>query len=127
MDAVQPTLIPSDPLAKVLQYYRNHWTKLMRFLDDPNAIPIDNSASEREFQPVAKLRLNSLFAGGTEGAHRVCVLLGIAATCRRLGVDLEAYLTWVFVRRGTHRHKYNLSAADLTPAAYKRALEAKPP
>lgn len=39
-----------------------------------------------------------------------------------LGVDLQAYLTWVFVRRGTHRHKYNLSAAELTPAAYKRSL-----
>lgn len=121
MDAVQPTLVPSDLLAKVLQYYRNHWTALMRFLDDPG-VSIDNSASEREFQPVAKLRLNSLFAGGTEGAHRVCVLLGIAATCRHLGVDFEAYMTWLFIRRGTHRHKYPMSAKELTPAAYHRAM-----
>jgi hypothetical protein len=28
------------------------------------------------FQNVAKLRLNMLFAGSTEGAHRACVLLG---------------------------------------------------
>lgn len=120
MDAVQPTLIPSDPLAKVLQYFRNHWKPLMRFLDDPGTA-IDNSKSEREFQPVAKVRLNSLFAGGTEGAHRACVLLGIAATCKRLGVDFEAYLTWVFVRRGTHEAKYAMAAAELTPAAYLRA------
>ena len=87
----------------------------------------DNSGSEREFQAVAKLRLNSFFAGGPEGAHRVCVLLGICSTCRRLGVDIEAYLTWVFIRRGTHRKKYNLAAADLTPAAYKRQHPPRPP
>ena len=40
---------------------------------------------------------------------------------RRLGVDLPAYLTWAFVRLGTHAAKYELSAAELTPAAYKRA------
>lgn len=122
MDAVQPTLTPGDALAKVLRYYRNHWGPLTAFLDNPN-IPIDNSASEREFQAVAKLRLNLLFAGGTEGAHRAAVLLGIIATCKRVGVDLQAYLTWVFVRRGTHRARYNLTAAELTPAVYKRSLE----
>jgi transposase len=120
MDAVEPTLPPGDSVAKIIRYYRNHWVELTRFLDDPR-IPLDNSASEREFQPVAKYRLNSLFAGATEGAHRAAVLLGIIATCRRLGIDAEAYLTWVFVRRGTHRQKYDLPVSQLTPAAYKRA------
>jgi transposase len=54
--------------------------------------PIDNSPTEREFQNVAKLRLNMLFAGSTEGAHRACVLLGIVATCRAIGVPVQAYL-----------------------------------
>jgi transposase len=121
MDAVEPTLTPRDPLAKVIRYYRNHWGPLTAFLSNPN-IPIDNSASEREFQAVAKLRLNSLFAGGTEGAHRAAVLLGIVATCKRVGIDVQGYLAWVFIRSGTHRAKYNLRAADLTPAAYKRSL-----
>jgi transposase len=94
---------------------------LFRFLEDAN-LPLDNSASEREFQVVAKLRLSSLFAGGTEGAHRAAVLLGVIATCLRLDIDPEAYLAWVFVRRGTHRSRYNLPAAELTPAAYKRTL-----
>lgn len=120
LDAVHPTLIPSDLLAKVLQYYKNHWAELMRFLDHPE-VPIDNSGSERLFQSFAKLRLNCLFAGGTEGAHRAAVLLGIVATCQRIGVDPQAYLTWAFIRRGTHREKYRMSAAELTPAAYKRA------
>ena len=120
MDAVEPTLPPDDDVAKVIRYYRNHWQALTRFLDDPD-LPLDNSASEREFQLVAKLRLNSLFAGSTEGAHRAAILLGIAATCRRQGIDLFSYLCWVFERVGTHAHKYPLSAVDLTPAAFKRA------
>ena len=64
-------------------YYQRHKKALFRFIDDAN-VPIDNSATEREFQNVAKLRLNVLFAGSTEGAHRACVLLGIVATQLRV-------------------------------------------
>ena len=82
---------------------------------------IDNSATEREFQNVAKLRLNMLFAGSTEGAHRACVLLGIVATCRAIGVPVQAYLAWAFDRLGTHREDFGLAIEDMTPAAFKRA------
>jgi hypothetical protein len=118
--AVGPSLLPSDPLRTAVTYYKNHWAALMRFLDDP-AVPIDNSPTEREFQNVAKLRLNMLFAGSTEGAHRACVLLGIIATCRTVGVPTQAYLTWAFERLGTHRDHYDLAAEQLTPAAFKAA------
>jgi uncharacterized coiled-coil protein SlyX len=118
--AVEPTLLPSDPLRTAVTYYRNHWAALTRFADDP-AVPIDNSPTEREFQNVAKLRLNMLFAGSTEGAHRACVLLGIIATCRAVGVPCQAYLTWAFERLGTHRDLFGLSADELTPAAFKAA------
>ena len=87
-------------------------------IGDPE-VPIDNSPTEREFQNVAKLRLNSLFAGSTEGAHRACVLLGIVATCRALGVPIQAYLSWAFDRLGTHRDVYGLALEDITPAAFK--------
>jgi transposase len=123
MDAVEPTLTPSDPLAAAIRYYRNHWEALFRFVDHPD-IPLDNSASEREFQHVAKVKLNSLFAGSTEGAHRAATLLGIVATCRCLGVDPLAYLAWALTRLGTHRDLFGLRPADLTPAAYVRASQA---
>ena len=119
--AVEPSLLPSDLLRTAVAYYRNHWAALMRFLDDPD-IPIDNSPTEREFQNVAKLRLNMLFAGSTEGAHRACVLLGIIATCRTVGVPTQAYLTWAFERLGTHRDHFGLAAERLTPAAFKITL-----
>lgn len=126
IDAVLPTLTPSDKLAGVLRYYQNHWDALTRFIDHPE-IPPDNSACEREFQNVAKARLNWLFAGSTEGAHRAAALLGVLATARHVGVNLEAYLTWLFERRGTHRHHHPLPASALTPAAYKIWLEARTP
>lgn len=83
-------------------------------------MPIDNSPTEREFQNVAKLRLNMLFAGSTEGAHRACVLLGIVATCRAVGVSVQRYLAWAFERLGTHRDAFNLPIDELTPAAFRR-------
>jgi transposase len=118
--AVLPTLLPSEPLAASIRYYEHHGAALLRFIEDPS-VPIDNSPTEREFQNVAKLRLNMLFAGSTEGAHRACVLLGITATCRALGVPVQAYLSWAFDRLGTHRSVYGLSAAEMTPAAFKAA------
>lgn len=121
VDAVAPTLLPSEPLMVAVRYYQNHKAALFRFIDDAN-VPIDNSATEREFQNVAKLRLNMLFAGSTEGAHRACVLLGIIATCRAIGVPVQAYLTWAFERLGTHRDVFGLPIEQLTPAAFKLTL-----
>lgn len=118
--ALEPTLLPSDPLTAAVRYYRNHWDALTRFIDDPK-VPIDNSPTEREFQNFAKLRLNMLFAGSSEGAHRACVLLGIVATCRAIGVPVQAYLAWAFERLGTHREKFGLTLEEITPAAFKAA------
>lgn len=120
-DAVAPTLLPSEPLMVAVRYYQRHNKALFRFIDDAN-VPIDNSATEREFQNVAKLRLNVLFAGSTEGAHRACVLLGIIATCRTVSVPVQAYLTWAFERLGTHRDVFGLPLDEMTPAAFKKTL-----
>ena len=51
-DAVAPTLLPSEPLMAAAGYYQRHKQALFRFIDDAN-VPIDNSATEREFQHVA--------------------------------------------------------------------------
>jgi Transposase IS66 family len=72
-------------VATAVNYYKNHRDALFRFIDNP-LVPIDNSPTERDFPSVAKLRLNMLFAGSTEDAHRACVPLRIIATCRALRV-----------------------------------------
>lgn len=121
LSAVEPALLPTEPLTTAVRYYRKHRNALYRFIDDPD-VPIDNSPTERELQNVAKLRLNMLFAGSSEGAHRACVLLGIVATCRVLGVSAQQYLAWVFERLGTHRDTFSLPLEALTPAAFRRAV-----
>jgi hypothetical protein len=111
-----------------VHYYGRHRDALFRFIDDPD-IPIDNSATEREFQNVAKLRFNMLFAGSTEGAHRACVLLGIIATCRALGVSAQAYFAWAFDRLGTHRERpaaRGTSAPGALPRAAARDRAGEP-
>lgn len=115
-------LLPSDPLGEVVRYYLRHFDDLTRFVDDPD-IPIDNNPSERAFQDHARLRLNSLFAGSAEGGRRWAILLGVVTTAQRLGLDVQAYLTWMFERRGTRRREFGLTAEQLTPAAYKEMLE----
>ena len=50
------------------------------------------------------------------------VILGTVATCRTVGVTVQAYLAWAFERVGTHRDLFDLNLAELTPAAFKSAL-----
>jgi hypothetical protein len=50
------------------------------------------------------------------------VLLGLVATCRTVGVPVQAYPTWAFGRLGTHRDVFNLLLEAMTPAAFKKTL-----
>lgn len=113
-------LPPSDPVLKIARYYLRHWAGLTLFVDDPD-IPMDNNEAEREFQRHAKLRLASLFAGSVEGAHRWATLLGVVRTAQKHKLDVQAYLTWMFERRGTHKARFGMTAKQLTPAAYRAA------
>lgn len=100
----------SGPLGKVVEYRVHHFDDLTRFVDDAE-IPIDNNRSEQAFQDHARLRLNSLFAGSAEGGHRWAVLLGVVTTAQRLDLDVQAYLTWMFERRGTRNKEFGLRAS----------------
>ena len=115
-------LLPSNPVRKAMQYYLNHWEALTRFLLDPD-VPLDNNWSERALRVVNLIRNNSLYAGGEDGAVRLCTLLTLVHTCRLLQVDPYAYLEWALSRVVPHRSNRGLTPADLTPAAYKATQE----
>ncbi|MBK6812881.1 MAG: transposase [Sandaracinaceae bacterium] len=119
--AVEPVLLPSEPLMAAVRYYRNHRDALFRFIDDPD-VPADSCApTERVFQNIAKLRLNIALRGQLGGCRTsLPVLLGIMAQCRAIRV-LRAYLAGAFERLGTHRDVFGLDVADMTPAAFKRS------
>ncbi len=114
-------LPPSDPLGKTVQFVLKHWDALTLFVDEPS-LPLDTNEAEREFQRHAKLRYASLFAGSVEGARRWATLFSVVRTAQKCGVDVEAYLTWLFDHMGTHREKRNRSPAELTPMAYRELV-----
>jgi len=119
---IHKPLPPSDPVRRVAKYYLKHWDALTLFIDHAE-LPLDNNTSERNFQRHAKLRLASLFAGSVEGGHRWATLLGVVRTAQNCGVDVQAYLTWMFERRGTHRKTFLMTAAELTPMQYRHHVE----
>jgi transposase len=115
-------LLPSNPVRKAMQYYVNHWTALTRFLEDP-AVQLDNNWSERALRSVNLIRNNSLYAGGEDGAVRLCTLLTLVATSRLLKVNPYEYLEWALAKVVPHSANRGIAAIDLTPAAYKAAQE----
>jgi len=116
-------LLPDNPVRKAMKYYVNHWDALTRFLEDPD-VPLDNNWSERALRSVNLIRNNSLFAGGEEGAVRLCTLLTLVSTCRLIGVDPYSYLEWALIRVVPHRDNRGLTPADLTPHAYQASQQA---
>lgn len=116
-------LLDTNPVRKAIQYYRSHWIALTRFLTDPY-VELDNNYSERALRKIALLRNNSLYAGGIEGAERLCTLFTLINTCRLIDVDPYAYLLWSMTKSVPHSTNRGITAADLTPAAYKKAQKA---
>jgi hypothetical protein len=74
-----------------LRYALNHWSALIRFLDD-GRIEIDSNTVERSIRPIALNRKNALFAGHDLGAENWAVVATLIETCKLHGVNPEAYL-----------------------------------
>lgn len=122
LDAHVEDLLPKNPVRKAIQYYINHWDALMRFLSD-SRVPLDNNLSERLLRAIAVGRNNWMFAGGEEGARRVAAVLTLIETCKLIKVDPCAYMAWALQRVVTHPDNRGFKTKDLTPAAYKKALQ----
>ena len=61
-DRTEQVVLPKSDLRKALNYLRNHWTELTRYLDDPR-LAIDNNECEQLMKQVAVGRKNWLFCG----------------------------------------------------------------
>jgi transposase len=90
-------LLPKSKLGRALNYLRNNWAALTRFLSD-GRLPIDNNESERALRRLAVGRKNWLFVGSDEGGERTSVILSIVASAHRHDLDVWAYLRDVLER-----------------------------
>ena len=90
-------MFSGSPTLKAINYALNHWTGLIRYLDD-GRIDIDNNPVERSMRPVALQRKNALFAGHELGAENWAAIASLVETCKLLAINPNAYLADVLAR-----------------------------
>jgi len=93
----QATQLPKSPIMTAVNYTRNQWEALNRYLDDGD-LSIDNNESERTVRAQAIGRKNWMFAGSDTGGATAAVLYSLIATCQRHTIEPWAYLPDVLTR-----------------------------
>ena len=105
--------LPQSPLGKAVQYMRNHWQALFRYVTDPYLV-IDNNGVERQIRPIAVGKHNWLFTGSKEGGRNAALMFSIINSCKLNGTNPFQYLTSVITRLLEGQ-----DPVSLTPAAIK--------
>ena len=83
--------IPGDGLHKAIQYTARRWSKLTRFLDDPD-IPIDNNAAERALRGPVVGRKNHYGSKSRRGTEVAAVFYSLLESAKLVGVNPDEYL-----------------------------------
>jgi len=89
-----PRSLPKSKMGEALTYATNQWPSLIRYVAD-GWLAIDNSAAEQAIRPLAVGRRNWLQIAGDGGLKSAGVLLSMAATVKRHGVNAWEYLEHV--------------------------------
>ena len=82
-----------QPCRKVLESLEEHWTGLIRFVDDPR-IPLDNNASERAGRGPAVARKNFYGSGSLWSGRLAAAMFSLLATLARWKLNPRLWLTW---------------------------------
>ena len=90
----------------------NQWPSLGVYLTD-GRLTIDNAAAEQAVRPLCVGRRNWLHLGGDGGLRPTAVLLSLAASVRRSGVNPWVYLKHALTELPARRPGADL--ADLLP------------
>ena len=118
LEAEQPRVLPKSPIGEAMQYARNQWTALGRYLDDGD-LDIDNNAAERALRAIAIGRKNWLFAGSDRGGRAAAIHYGMLQSAQRHALDPFVYLRDLFLRIPTHP---NRQIHQLLPDHWKRDI-----
>lgn len=108
---------PNSGLGEAIEYARDHWEKLTRFLEVPGA-PLDNNIVERALKKSILHRKNSLFYKTKRGAWVGDTLMSLIYTCELCGENPFHYLTEL------QRHARELEAnpSEWMPWNYRETL-----
>lgn len=86
---------PPSLLGKALKYTLSNWERLIRYIEDGNLKP-DNNTAENAIRPFVVGRKNWLFAGHPNGAHASSVLYSLVESAKSAGLEPYAYLRFLF-------------------------------
>lgn len=84
-------ILPKSDFGKALQYIRNHFDELQRYVRD-GRIPIDNNETEQLMKQVAIGRKNWLFTGSVAGGERTAGFLTLVSSALRNNLDVWEYV-----------------------------------
>ena len=115
--ALRQELPPGSRLARACDYMLGQWSRLEKYLQD-GRVEIDNNWCEGAMRGLALGRKNWLHIGSEQAGPKVAAMVSVVETCRRLEVNLRAYLRDVLPILGTWPMN---RVGELTPAAWKAA------
>ena len=95
LDEVSTLVLPKSLLGSAVNYGRQQWPKLVRFLED-GRIELDNNRAERSIKPFVIGRKNWLFANTPRGAKASAVVYSIVESAKENGLNPYSYLTYLF-------------------------------
>lgn len=90
IDQIYPTVLPQSSLGNAVNYCIKYRDGLMRYLED-GRLEIDNNLTEQEIKPLVIARKNFLFCDSVNGAHALCLHMGLIRTAKLHGLDPYNY------------------------------------
>ncbi len=82
---------PGTDLVDAIKYLSDHWTGLIRFIQDP-MIPLSNNRAERELRICVLGRKNHYGSKSVRGTEVAALFYSLLESARLCGVDPSAYL-----------------------------------
>jgi len=118
-----PRVLPKSKIGEAITYASNQWTTLTRYVTD-GRLRIDNAPAEQAIRPLAVGRRNWLQIAGDGGLKSAAVLLSIAATAKRHGLNPWVYVKHILTASAARQRDADFS--DLLPDVWAGAQATLP-
>jgi hypothetical protein len=113
-----PRVLPKSKIGEAVGYTVSQWPTLIQYVED-GQLTIDNSPAERAIRPLAIGRRNWLQIAGDGGLHSAAVLLSVAASAKRHGVNPWVYVKGILTASAARPRAADFN--DLLPDAWAQA------
>jgi transposase len=119
-----PRVLPKSKIGEAVGYAANQWPTLIRYVED-GRLTIDNAPAEQAIRPLAVGRRNWLQIAGDGGLPSAAVLLSVAASGKRHGINPWAYVQHILTASAARPRAADFN--DLLPDAWPQASASPSP